>query len=83
MTWPPEPREDNVKKDVVVIPARGPIEVPIVIRGTDKPMLDEDGRQLIIMGEEGNYITFNWDNVLYFGVTDHEHDEECEANTNG
>lgn len=67
-----------MKKDIVIYPARGPLTVPIIIQGGGTPMLDESGNQLIIMGEEGAYLNFNWDNVLYFDV----HDHDCEDHAN-
>jgi hypothetical protein len=33
------------------------------------------------MGAEGSYLNFNWDNVLYFGVSNHD-DCDCEEHTN-
>lgn len=61
------------KKDISVILAD---HVPIIIQGAETPMVDDDW--IVIMGEEGSYIQFNVEKVLYFGVSDHD-EEVCGA----
>jgi hypothetical protein len=65
-----------VKKDIVIFPARGPIEGSIIIAGAETPMLDVESKTLVIIGEEGSYLTFNWDNVLSYGVSNADEIEQ-------
>lgn len=59
------------KKDICVVVEDYP---PVIVKGAEAPMVDDDW--IVILGEEGAYMQFNLSKVLYFGVSNHDEDEE-------